>query len=173
MSDNEKYAGIPITRARQSEIDYLVYMMCSLSKFTEDADQVEKRIKSIPNGWRDMRMIISVLQSLVEKMLRTLPMEKRETLYRLVPDIRYTISYHKRVGRADEPISGIYTKDLDILCWATHEYLCKLCDGKCQQCDIGKAFDRMIGTDREENESYSFKELEDSGIVIGGKKVGG
>lgn len=159
-------------RARQEEIDGIVGMLCSASEMLNKEPYMLKRLKSIPNGYRDFKMIISVINRLTGQLKLTLPVEKRATLDALIPDIRYKITYHKRVGRMEEPVSGIYTHDLDLLTAVAHDTVCKLCDGKCDRCDLGKVFDRMLGVNRAKGESYTYIDME-NGFDVAGIKNGG
>ena len=84
-----------------------------------------------------------------------------------------SIRYHKRAGRQEEGMSGILTSDLDLLCSVGIEYCCKLCDGHCDRCDLGKVFDSMLETNREPGESYAFMKMDLPGfdhVGMGGKK---
>ena len=169
MKENQQ---IPVMRARKEEIDGIVYMLCSLSKFRQAEKTMEKRLRSVPNAFRDLRMINSVLSRLADKMKLTLPEEKRSTLDVMLPDIRYKITYSRQVGRSEEPVSGIYTTDLDMLCAVAHDAVCKMCDSSCDRCDLGKCFDRMIGTNRKKGESYTFIDM-DNGFDVLGIRHGG
>ena len=163
---------VPVMRARQEEINRIIYMLCSLNEFRIAEETMEKRLRSIPNGYRDLRMINSVLEKLTQKLKLTLPKEKRQTLEDLVPDVRYKITYGRRVGRSEEPVSGIYTKDLDMLCAVSHDAVCKICDGNCDRCDLGKVFDRFMNTTREKGESYTFLDVA-NGYDVKGIRHGG
>ena len=57
---------LPVMRARKDEIDSFIAMVCALSKFAEAQETMNKRMHSIPGGWRDMRMICSVLSKLID-----------------------------------------------------------------------------------------------------------
>lgn len=72
-------------------------------------------------------------------------------------------------------MSGIFTSDLDLLCSVCHEYCCKLCDGQCDRCDLGKVFDSMLETERAKGESYAFMQMDLPGfdhVRLGGRKGG-
>lgn len=169
MSEN---TDIPVMRARQEEIDGIVAMLCSASEMLDHEPNIIRRLKSVKNAYRDYKMVISKLDQLTEKMKLTLPPEKRRTLDALIPDITYHIAYHKRAGRRDDPVSGIFTKDLDLLIAVCHDTVCKLCDGNCNRCDLGKAFDRMLGTNRAKDESYTYIDMENGFDVLGIKHGG-
>lgn len=163
---------IPEMRARQEEIDGIVYMMCSLTKFRQAEKTMEKRLKSVPNAYRNLRLVNSLLDKLINDMKMTLPEKKRQTLKAMEPDIRYKITYNRQVGKSEEPVSGIYTQDLDLLCAVAHDAVCKMCDSNCDKCALGKCFDRMIGTNRDKGESYTFIDM-DNGFDVLGIRHGG
>lgn len=150
---------LPVMRARKDEIDSFIAMVCSLSKFTEAQVTMNKRLHSIPGGWRDMRMICSVLSKLIDNIKGTFPQDRSETLDRLLPDVRFAYWYKGQIGR-HEAISGIRTSDLDLLASCAHEGACKLCiDGQCDRCDLGKCFDMVLEVDRERGESYAYMDV--------------
>lgn len=152
-------APLPVMRARKDEIDSLIAMVCALSKFAEAEETMNKRLHSIPGGWRDMRMISSVLTKLIHSIKATLPAERADTLDRLLPDVRFAYWYKGQIGRR-EAISGIRTSDLVLLCSIAHDGACKLCiDGQCDRCDLGKCFDMVLQTDRERGQSYATMDI--------------
>lgn len=146
---------LPVMRARKDEIDSFIAMACALSKFAEAEATMNKRLHSIPGGWRDLRMMNAVLTKLLCSIKDTLPPDRRWTLDRLLPDVRFAYWYKGQIGRND-PISGIRTSDLDLLCSVAHDGACKLCvGGQCDQCDLGKCFDMVLPGDREDGQSYA------------------
>lgn len=150
---------IPVMRPRKDEVDSIIAMACSLSKFVEAEERMNKRLHSIPGGWRDLRMINAVLTKLIHSLKATLPDDRADVLDRLLPDVRFAYWYKGQIGRND-PISGIRTSDLDLLCSCAHEGACKLCiDGQCDRCDLGKCFDMVLEVDRERGQSYAMMDV--------------
>ena len=77
----------------------------------------------------------------------------------LMPDTRVHVTYSRQIGKGKDHVSGIATRDLDLLMAAAQDGVCKLCDGNCDRCDLGKVFDRFMNTDREKGESYTFMNM--------------
>lgn len=164
---------IPLFRPRKEETEAVVYMLCSADALIKRGPDIEKQLKKIPGGWRDFKLAISILNRLSDTLERAFTPEKRRSFEAMIPDLRYSIRYHKRAGRQEEGMSGILTTDLDLLCAVGIEYCCKICDGSCDRCDLGKVFDSMLETNREPGESYAFMQMDLPGfdhVGIGGKK---
>lgn len=150
---------LPRTRLRQEETDGIVFILCSVTRFRAIQKAMETRLRSIPNGWRDIRMVETVLDRLVGKLLETVPTDKLITMKRLLPDTRVHITYTRQVGKHKDEVTGIHEKDLDFLTAVSHDAICKLCDGNCDRCDLGKVFDRFLFTERDKGESYTFMDI--------------
>ena len=168
----QKTTLLPVMKSRQEEIDSIVFMMCAVKRFREAQQVMEKRLHMVKNGWRDIRMLTSVLDKLVDRLTDTLPPEKNDTLGMLLPDTRVHITYTRQIGMGKDHISGIATKDLDMLADAAHDAVCKLCDGNCDRCDLGKVFDRFLNTEREKGESYTFMAVNKGHADVKGIKKG-
>lgn len=165
-----KRLNLPRIRMRQEEIDSIVFMLCCTTRFKNILTAMEKRFRTIPNGWRDMRMIQSVFDRLVDNVLDTVPTDKLITLQTLIKDTRVHITYSRQIGKMQDAVTGIHEKDLDLLTAVAHDGVCKLCDGNCDMCDIGKVFDKFLYTEREKGESYTFIDLGKDFNVPGIKK---
>ena len=162
--------GLPRTRIRQEEIDCIVFLLCCTTRFKHIKTAMEKRLRMIPNGWRDMCLITATLDKLVDKVLDTVTTEKLYTLKALIPDTRVHITYTRQIGKHKDEITGIHEKDLDLLTAVAHDGVCKLCDGNCDRCDLGKVFDKFLYTGRRKGESYSFMDMAGGFDVKGIKK---
>ena len=157
-----KKENIPLPRfhLRQEETDSIIFLLCALWRIKEIQTVMEKRLRTIPHGWRNIRMIETVLDHMLTDILNTVPPEKLVTLKALIPDTRVRITYSRQVGKGKDDVSGILTRDLDMLCAVSHDAVCKLCDGSCDRCQLGKVFDRFLNTAREKGESYTFMDME-------------
>lgn len=153
--------NIPLPRMhlRQEETDSIVFMLCAVRRFREIQMVMEKRLRTIPNGWRNIRMIETVLDNMLTDLLATVPIDKLCTLNALMPDTRVHVTYTRQIGKGKDHISGIATNDLNMLTAVAHDAVCKLCDGNCDRCDLGKVFDRFLFTEREKGESYTFMDM--------------
>ena len=154
-----KPSSPPVMRARKDELDSFIAMACALSKLSEAETTMNRRLHSIPGAWRDLRMMNAVLKKLLCSIKDTLPPDRLDTLDRLLPDVRFAYWYKGQIGRRD-PISGIRTSDLDLLCSVAHEGACRMCiDGQCDRCDLGKCFDMVLEVDRERGQSYAMMDV--------------
>lgn len=121
---------------------------------------MEKRIRAIPHGLRDIRMIRSVSEKLCQSLLDTLPPEKCESVLENGKRMIYDIHFNQFAS--DSPTHGfalVNGNDLETLIHAVHDYHCFGCGKKCGSCDIGKAFDHIMVQCRKSNESWEFIDL--------------
>lgn len=162
--------SLPRIRPRQDEIDSIIFLLCCTTRIKAIQQAMEKRLRTIPNGWRDIRLIDSILDKLVDNLLDTVPTDKLQTMHRLIPDTRVHITYTRQVGKSKDEVTGIHEKDLDLLTAVAHDSVCKLCDGNCDRCDLGKVFDRFLFTERDKGESYSFIDMANGFDVKGIRK---
>ena len=167
MSENKP---LPRKHLRKEETFFIVFMLLSVRQFREMQKEMPERLRSIPNGWRDIRMVETVLDKLIGNLLDTIPLEKLQTLQMLMQDTQVHITYTRQIGKGKDHVSGILTRDLDMLMAAAQDGVCKLCDGNCDRCDLGKVFDRFMNTRREKGESYTFVDVADGFDVKGIKK---
>lgn len=162
-------APLPRMHLRQEETDGLVYLLCMVPRLRDIQTHMEKRLRTIPNGWRNIRMMESVLDNMLTDLLNTVPVDKLVTLQALMPDTRVHVTYTRQIGRGKDDISGILTKDLDMLCTAAHDGVCRLCDKDCDRCQLGKVFDRFLNTTRRKGESYTFMNMDGADAAQEGK----
>jgi len=73
---------------RQKEYYALRTLFGMVEMFAKHAELLEKRVKGIPDGWRDMRMIASVAQKLMEHILETVPDKKLASIQK---ELRHTV----------------------------------------------------------------------------------
>lgn len=165
--------SLPRTHLRQEETDGIVYLLCMASRLKEIQQVMEKRLRTIPDGWRKIRMADAVLDKLVDNLLDTVPIDKLRTLDILMPDTRVHVTYTRQIGKGKDNVSGIASDDLSLLTAAAHDGICKICDGNCDRCPLGKVFDRFLHTAREKGESYALIDMEHGmdveGILHGGR----
>lgn len=163
---------LPRMRLRPEEMDSIVFLLCTVTRLKEIQQVMEKRLRTIPNGWRNIRMMEAVLDKMTDSLLDTVPLDKLLTLDALRPDIRVHITYSRQIGRGKDDVTGITTADLNLLTAAAHDGNCKICDGNCDRCTLGKVFDRFLHTQREKGESYTFIDME-KGVDVMGIRRGG
>lgn len=159
----EYLRGVPEQRVRECELHDLFKLYAAwdaVEKVQEDSFFVN-RVKSIPNGWRDLRMLRSMLEKLVNAIMWTIPAEKIEGVSRTVSRMRYSVTQGKAATKPNENKEQIVSSwEIDALVEAAHENKCRLCAGdNCGQCQLGKALDNLVAYDRDGG-SWSMIDIE-------------
>lgn len=148
MTEEQK-AKTPIIRANKEEIGIVFGMLAACQEFDKAEKMMYKRVKAIPNGWRDLRMVKTVINRLVDDLLVTFPYEKLVSMQKMLPHMRYKTYFGAQVSKLDRDDCIISTDRLNVLAQAAHDR-CKICfDGDCKRCALGKAFDGIYCKDRE------------------------
>ena len=144
---------IPIKRVREPELHTLFRLFAtwdSLEKVCED-EWFVGRIKSVPGAWRDLRMMIVKVQSIINGVLETIPPEKRDGISRTMRRMRYSLSQGPVASRDKNNHQQVINSwELDAIVEAAHESKCRLCIGEnCSTCQLGKALDNIVAYDRD------------------------
>lgn len=159
MEQTDKKKLLPPTiRARQAEVEELFAFFAVLQEIEKAKVDMRARLKAVPNGWRDIRMIETVLRSLIDRLLLTLPGEKLLSIKRVLPRMSYKVYFNRAVvpTRDDSDATIISMDDLDEIVKTAHGNRCICCDDNCNQCALGKAFDHIFVKHRARNESWSY-----------------
>lgn len=102
-----------------------------VSSYEVNLDKLEERIKTIPGGWRDAKLIASLCNKLLANILRTVPVEKLKM-------IQKELSHTKILCKVDYDVTG---KHEDGFCYVPEQPLEKLIDEvigyNCLICDKG------------------------------------
>ena len=113
-------------------------------------ENVKRRMRLLPNGWRDLRMIQARLAKLTDAIQWTVPKEKRVGFARTAQRCRYIVMQGPLAVKPkpnEEEI--ITTKELDELVSSAWEGRCRMCvDGNCDRCDLGRVLDGLVAQDR-------------------------
>lgn len=140
--------NIPTIPSNKAHVNSALGMMACLQELKQ-AEQMKKRFKAIPNGWRDLRMIEAVLSRLIDDILQTYPLEKLVSMQRMLPHMKYRLQCGATASKLNEDECIILEKDLDTLSIYAHEQ-CKLCFNQdCKRCPLGKVLDGIIAEDRD------------------------
>lgn len=67
----EERKNLPKKRAYRNEIDAYYRLYAAMSTVVEAEENLEKRVRLIPGGWRDLRMIHTKLRNLLKCTLYT------------------------------------------------------------------------------------------------------
>lgn len=89
--------------------------------------KLERMSRRVPNGWRDLKMISSRLNRLVENLLDTLPTKQLETMIAQMR-ISHLRIVTNDVGKSDESMWLVPREDLTALVTAIVDEKCLLCD---------------------------------------------
>lgn len=147
MSDKK----IPIMRMNTQDINALLSISAAYSTIEAVGNQMEKRIRSIPNGWRDLKCVLSLTGKMVENLVMTIPPEKLPNLRRMLPKVRFKLVLGPQATNTEKDETLIGHDDLDVLVAAARER-CKMCVdwsvGKCTRCEVGRVLDHVVSFDR-------------------------
>lgn len=154
MPDPENtHEGIPRLRMRQNEMDELFAFYAALSNIASAEKDMRKRLDAVPNGYRDLRLVETVLTRLCKSILQTVPEEKLYSIRCMLPKMRYKVYFYGTVCEMQNNAVAIDNSDLDVLCHLVHDYYCAFCTDDCNRCKygIGRVFDRMFKVDRKDS----------------------
>lgn len=137
-----------IVRVNSKEINAIFGVHAALSELKTASEQMEKRFRAIPNGWRDLRCTISILTKLCGELMRTVPPEKLGNLQLMSRRMKFKLILGPQAVK-DVDECTIAMKDLHTLAMCSYEQ-CKLCNNweKCNQCPLGQTLDRVLMYDR-------------------------
>lgn len=161
MTEEQK-RNTPVIRANKEEIGIVFGMLAACQEFDKAEKMMYKRVKAIPNGWRDLRMVKAVINRLVDDLLATFPYEKLVSMQKMLPHMRYKVMFGAQASQIGKDECIINTDRLNVLAMAAHDK-CKICfDGQCNRCALGKVFDSIYCKDREDGR---WSEMDMSGEV--------
>lgn len=93
---------------------------------------LERRVKTIPGGWRDLRLLVTLMEKLMEKVLFTVPAKKLLAMRR---ELQYTVTETKvnpAITLADDrQLCAVPRAALDHLIDKAMQYECF----GCERCD--------------------------------------
>lgn len=165
MEQTDKKKPVPPTiHARKAEIEEIFAFFAVLQEIGKAKTDMRTRLKAVTNGWRDIRMIETVLTNLIDRLLVTLPGEKLLSIKRVLPHMSYRIYFNRSVvSHDDDDATVISMDDLDELVKAAHGYRCVCCDENCNRCALGKALDHVLVRHRGRDESWSYLSIGSEG----------
>lgn len=141
--------NIPIIRVNKDEINCAFGLLAGLQEMKKAEKLMERRFRAIPNGWRNIRMVETVLDTLLTDLLKTYPLEKLISMQRMMPHMTFHLQCGVVASKMNDNECVVREKDLDTLCVFAHEQ-CKLCiDQNCNRCKLGKVLDGMLTEDRD------------------------
>lgn len=140
---------IPVIRANGRDIDAMIGFHAAMTEIEESGKILERRFRAVPNGWRDYRLMRTLLDKLTDQTLDTYPFEKLVTLRRMLPRVRFKITVGPQAtSNVHENETLLSYDDLDTLTTFAREQ-CKMCiDWDCDRCKLGKTLDHVLRHDR-------------------------
>lgn len=149
----------PIIRANREHIESLFGLFAAVSEFEKAFAVMPDRFKAIPNGKRDIRMLITVLDRVVQDLCCTYPTEKLVSIKRMLPHMKYKTQFGATVSQIGKDECIIQSQDLDVIANYAHEQ-CKLCiEQNCRRCKLGKVLDKVYTHDRGDS-SWAYVDIE-------------
>lgn len=150
---------LPIIRANREHINALFGLFAAVQEMEKAQSAMENRFRAVPNGWRDIKMIQTRLDSLISDLCETYPLEKLVSIQRMLPHMKYKVQCGVAASNLKEDENLIASDDLDTISIYAHEQ-CKLCiDQDCSKCKLGRTFDRIFMHDRDDG-SWAHVELD-------------
>lgn len=149
MKENKPAPNLPVIRANRHDIDCIFGLFAGIQEWENAGQTMERRVRVIPNGWRDYKLLLHLMDRLTVSLVSTLPTEKLVSVKRMLPRMQYKVICGSQAceTRKDECIVAM--DDLDTLADAAHEQ-CKLCvEQNCNRCHLGKTLDRLLTYDRD------------------------
>lgn len=151
MADPNDKKPLPEMRLRQGEMDTLFALFAALQELDAAKSDMRQRLKAIPNGNRDIRLVEVTLTRLLTNLIATVPAEKLQSIRRMLPNMKYKVYFYGSVSQMQDNATAVDANDLNLLCHRVHDYYCYLCDDDCNHCKYGiaKAFDHVLKIDRD------------------------
>ena len=91
------------------------------------APKLEQLSRRVPNGWRDLRMVQSKIDKLIESMLNTIPVQQLDTMISQMR-ISHLRIVTNDVGKSDESKWLVARDELTELVAAVVDEKCLMCD---------------------------------------------
>ena len=139
----------PVIRATSEEIESIYELYAAKTALSRAGREMERRARSIPNGWRDLRQVTGTLARLVDRIMQTVPVEKQAAIYRMLPNCHFRVIKGIEACNLSPDEIVLNQSEFDAIAKAAHQQ-CKLCDRQnCKQCTLGRTFDRVLTHDRD------------------------
>ena len=141
--------ALPVIRGNGRDLEQIrgCYAAWKQLEFLENMQ--EKRVKSIPGGWRDLKLCRTLLKKLADNMVRTLQPEKREMLNLTTGRMYFKVWCGQEAVRTAPDEVILLAKELTTLVEYAHENTCRMCmETNCRACKLGKTLDGVLSMDR-------------------------
>lgn len=118
-----------------------------VDSWDEQGSELKKRLKLIPGGWRDARMLMAVSERLLRKVCETIPMKKLAMIQKELNSttceivVKNTISPDKQEAFTyveEETLERVTSLAMEINC-----LFCKKCGKDARNCQLRKDIERL------------------------------
>lgn len=140
----EERKNLPKKRANRDEVDTFYLIAASLSALLSAKENLEKRSRMIPGGWRDLCMLVSRLENLLLCLLNTFEPDKQRHIGRQMKYMRLKTVFGPEAVK-DPEMFMLPLEDVGVLVHAATQGVCKInmCpQADCARCQLGKVLDR-------------------------------
>lgn len=139
----EQRRALPTRKSNRKNIDAFYMLAAGLNSLLVAADDLEPHIRLIPNGWRDLKMMISRWENLALCMVHTFEPEKQRSIEKQMKHLRVKTVFGPEASK-DPELFLLPIDDLALLIHAATQecklYMCP--SGECARCRLGKVLDR-------------------------------
>lgn len=142
MLTPEQRRALPTKRANRKEIDAFYMLAAATSAVLTVEQDLEARAKLIPGGWRDVRLLRSKMENLMQCLIHTFDPDKARNIAKQMDHLRIKTVFGPEASK-DPEMFMLPTEDLAILIHAaTQECKLLMCpSGDCARCRLGKVLD--------------------------------
>lgn len=133
---------IPRTRMNYAEYTAFLELGALVGTIEGLSKRLEKRLRAVPGGWRDARMLDSVTASLLTRLCETIPLEKllaiRKELDHTQVIIRTRPDY---AAQSRDSVTYVNEEALDRLVQRVMDFECHMCDrsrAEAKRCQVRK-----------------------------------
>ena len=149
--------NLPQLKCYPDEID-MILKFYAVSDTIDDAlalPEFKRRLAAIPHAEAGLKMVNGRMLQLLFDLVATLPEAKRMSILRMSQHMKYKVYHATPASAVGEGEAVIEIEDLNTLCKQARMN-CDVCfERTCNNCPLGKVFDKVMPYDREYHESWS------------------
>lgn len=126
-------------------------LMAVVSTFEGCASDIEQRVRTIPNGYRDLRLIIATANRLFEKLLSTIPEKKLKQIQHEIRFTRIEVKVNPDyTGSKGNPFTYVPQNNLEWLEEKVTDMECAFCEKTCKEskkCEVRRNIEALYHYD--------------------------
>lgn len=137
-------AGVELQPLKGKELKCVEYLVGMESRIAESGDALRERLRMVPNGWRDYRLIFATLDRLLLKLYDTIPQKGRLYLQKLSKHGEILIRFSP-AARSQEWLL-IRDDDLAVIVNLAMASECAIClkqGREAKKCELRKALENI------------------------------